>query len=186
MKTALWLPNIPASASPLPVCPNPAEQLDSAIRVLGGRVSREPSLKRPLARRKRTPADALVAPHPEPVRREARIRKPSRRQLPSPVVPEEHVVVRPPAPPEPGNELAQLQGLLTLFTDLSKGVAKLDAEWARELFQQIRTEFERQRRDQRKVLQQLIGGSKELMERIARRVTPEEPAAKRARRRRRI
>ena len=46
MKIALALPDIPASASPLPLCPNPAEQLDSAIRALGGRVSREPSLRR--------------------------------------------------------------------------------------------------------------------------------------------
>ena len=50
-----------------------------------------------------------------------------------------------------------------------------------ELIQQIRTEFERQRREQRKVLQQQIVGIKELMEQIARHVTPEEPAAKCAR-----
>ena len=162
------------------MCSNPAEQLDSAIRVLGGRVSREPSFERLLPRRKRTPAEALVSPRPEPVRREARIRKPSRRHLPSTIMIEEEVVVKPPAPPEPGNELAQLQGLLTLCTDLAKEGAKPDAEWARELLQ-IRTEFERQRREQRKVLQQLLAGIKELMEQIARRATPEEPAAKRAR-----
>ena len=181
MKPALGLPDIPASASPLPVCPNPAEQLDSSIRALGGRVSLEPSLERPFARRKRTLAEVLVAPRPEPVRREARIRKPSRRSLPSPALPEEEVVMKPPEPPKPGNELEQLQGLLTLCSDLSKEVAKPDAEWVRELLQQIRTEFERQRREQRKVLQQLIAGIKELMEQIARRARPEEPAAKRAR-----
>ena len=75
MKTALSLPDIPASASPLSVSSNPAEQLDPAIRALGGRVSREPSLERPLPRRKRTAAEALVPLHPEPMRREARIRK---------------------------------------------------------------------------------------------------------------
>ena len=88
MKTALRLPDIPAAASPLPVCPNSAEQLEFAIRALGGRVSREPSLERPLARRRRIPAEALVAPHPEPLHREARVRKPSRRHLPSPIEPE--------------------------------------------------------------------------------------------------
>ena len=87
MKTALGLPDIPSSASPLPVCTNPAEQLHSAIRALGGRVSREPSLERPLARKQRTPVEALVAPHPEPVHGEARIRKPSRRHLPPPIEP---------------------------------------------------------------------------------------------------
>ena len=133
MKTALGLPDIPASASPLPVCPNPAEQLDFAIRALGRRVCREPPLERPLARRKRTPAEVLVAPRPEPVRREVRIRKPSRRHLPLPIVPEEAVVVKPPAPPEPGNELAQLQGLLTLCSDLPKEVAKPDTDWLRGL-----------------------------------------------------
>ena len=179
MKTALGLPDIPASASPLPVCPTPAEQLDSAIRASGGGVSSEPSLERPLARRKHTPAEALVTPRPEPVRRQVRIRKPSRRHLPSLIVPEEEVVVKPPAPPEPGNELAQLQGLLILCSDLSKEVAKPDAEWVRELLKRFRTEFERQRREQRKVLQQLIAGIKELMEQIARRA--KEPAAKRAR-----
>ena len=44
MKTALGLPDIPTSASPLPARPNPAEQLDFAIRALGGRISRESSL----------------------------------------------------------------------------------------------------------------------------------------------
>ena len=130
-KTALGLPGISASASPLPACPNPAEQLDSAIRALRTGVSREPSLERPLACRKRTPAEVLVAPRPEPVRRGARIRKPSRWHLPSPILPEEEVVVKPPAPPEPGNELAQLQGLLTLSSALSKEVARPDAERVR-------------------------------------------------------
>ena len=69
MKTALGLPDIPASASPLPVHPNPAEQLEFAIRALGGGIYREPSLERPLSSRKRTPAEAPVIPHPEPVRR---------------------------------------------------------------------------------------------------------------------
>ena len=87
----------------------------------------------------------------------------------------------PPAPPEPASELAQLQGLLSLRTDLSKKVAKPNAEWTRGLLQQIRTEFERQRREQRKLVQLLSAGIKELMERIARRVTPEQPAAKRVR-----
>ena len=107
-----------------------------------------------------------MVPRPEPVRREARVRKPSQRHLPSPIVPEEEVVVKPPAPPEPGSELAQLQGLLILCLDLSKEVAMPDAERGRELIQHIRTEFERQRREQRKVLQQLIAGIKELMERL--------------------
>ena len=52
--------------------------------------------------------------------------------------------MRPPAPLDPGNELAQLQGLLTLSTDLPREVAKPDAQWANELLQQIRIEFERQ------------------------------------------
>ena len=77
MKTALRPPDIPAVASPLPVRLNPAEQLEFSIRALGGGISREPSLERPLSRRKRTPAEALVVPRPEPVPREARIRKPS-------------------------------------------------------------------------------------------------------------
>ena len=181
MKAALGLPDIPASVSPLSVCPNPAEQLESAIRALGGRVSREPSLERPLARRKRTPAEVLVVLHPESVRREARIRTPSQRHLPSPIVPEKEVVVKPSAPPKPGNELAQLQGLLTLCSDLSKEVTKPDMEWVPELLQQIRTEFERQRREQRKIVQQLIAGIKELMEQIARRAVSKKPAAKLAR-----
>ena len=66
-------------------------------------------MERPLPRRKRTPAEALAALHPEPVLREARIRKPSRRHLPLPIEPEKEVVVRPPVPPEPTDELAQLQ-----------------------------------------------------------------------------
>ena len=60
MKSPLGLPSLPASASPLPVCLNPAEQLNVAILALGGRSSREQSLERPLPRRKRTPAEALV------------------------------------------------------------------------------------------------------------------------------
>ena len=123
MKTALGLPDIPASASPLPVCPNPAGQLDSAIRALGGMVSREPPLEGPLARRKRAPGEAVGA-----LPREARIRKPSRRHLPSPIVLEEEVIVRASALPAPGNELAQLQGLLTLCWGLSKDLARPDAK----------------------------------------------------------
>ena len=176
MKTARGLPDIPPSASPLPVRPNPAEQLDFSIRALGGGSSREPSLERPLSRRKRTPAETLVVPRPEPVRREARVRKPSKRHMPSPVLQEGEVFVRPPAPTEPGSELAQLQGLLALCSDLSKEVAKPDAEWVRELIQRIRAEFERQRREQRKVLQQLMAGIKELMAQIALRVAPEVPS----------
>ena len=60
-------------------------------------------------------------------------------------------------------------------------MAKPDAEGVRELLQQIRTEFEPQHREQRKVLQQLTASIRELMETIARRATPEEPAAKRMR-----
>ena len=111
LKTALWRLDITASASPLPV---------------GGGVSREPSLGRPLARRKLAPAEVLVAPRPEPVRCEARIRTPSRRHLISPIVPQKEVVAKPPAPPEPGNELAQLQRLLTLCSKGSWGHAILD------------------------------------------------------------
>ena len=47
--------------------------------------------------------------------------------------------MKPRAPLEPGSELAQLQGFLTLRSDLSKEVAKPDAKWPRELIQQIRT-----------------------------------------------
>ena len=90
-----------------------------------------------------------MVPRPELMRREARIRKPSRRHVLSPILPEEEVVVKPPAPPKPSTELAQLQGLLALSSDLSKEVARLDAQWLRELMQQIRTEFEPQRREQR-------------------------------------
>ena len=118
---------------------------------------------------------------PEPVRREARIRKPSLRHLPLSIQPEKEVVVRPPAPLEPSDELAQLQKLLTLCTDLSKEVAKPDTEGVPEPLQRIRTEFERQRREQRKVLQQRITSIRELMENIARRAAPEELAAKRVR-----
>ena len=39
MKLVLGLPSLPASASPLPVCLNPAEKLDVAILALGGRIS---------------------------------------------------------------------------------------------------------------------------------------------------
>ena len=63
--------------------------------------------------------------------REARIRKPSRCHLPSPIPQEEEVVVKPPAPPEPRSELAQLQGLLILCLDLSTEVAKPDAWFSR-------------------------------------------------------
>ena len=90
-------------------------------------------------------------------------------------------MVRPSVPPEPSDELAQLQKLLALCTDLSKEVAKPDAECVRELFQQIRTKVERQRRERRKVLQQLVASIRELMEKIVRRAAPEEPAAKRMR-----
>ena len=88
--------------------------------------------------------------------------------------------MKPSTPPEPLNELAQLQGLITLCSDVSKKAAKQDADWVRELLQQIRTEFERQRREQRNVLQQLTAGTKDLMEQIVRRATPEEPVAERA------
>ena len=98
-KTALGLPDIPASAWPLPVRSNPAEHLDFAIPALGGGISGDPSLERPLARRKHTPPEALLVPRPEPVRREARILKPSRRHLPSPILPEQEAVVKPTAPP---------------------------------------------------------------------------------------
>ena len=101
-KTALGLFDIPAAASSLPVRSHPAKQLDLAIRALGGGVSREPSLERLLARRKRASAEALLVPHPEPVRRDARIRKPFRWHMLSPILPEEEVVVKPPAPTEPG------------------------------------------------------------------------------------
>ena len=152
MKSALGLPSLPASASPLPVCPNPAEHLDVAILALGGRISREQSLERPLPRRKRTPAEPLVPLHAVPLRREARVRKPSRRRLPSPPEVEELVADRPPTSPESGSDLAHLQQLLTRCMELSKEVTKPDAEWARELLQQIRTELERQRREQRKAI----------------------------------
>ena len=68
MKSALGLPSLLASASPLPICLNPAEQLDVAILALGRRISRELSLDRPLPRRKRTPAEALMPLHPESLR----------------------------------------------------------------------------------------------------------------------
>ena len=78
MKSPLGVPSLPASADPLPVCLNPAEELNVAILVLGGRVSLEQSLERRLLRRKRTPAEALVPLDAVPLRREARVRKPSR------------------------------------------------------------------------------------------------------------
>ena len=65
--------------------------------------------------------------------------------------------------------------------DLSKETTKPDAEWARELLQQISTEPERQRREQRKALQQLTTDIRELMEKISRRKPPAEPVAKRRR-----
>ena len=146
MKSVLGLPSLPASASPLPVCINPAEQLNVAILALSGRTSREPSLERPLPRRKRTPAEALAPLHPEPLRRKTLVRKPSRRRVPSPPEVEE-VTERLPAPSEFGTDLEQLQQLVARCMDLPKEVAKPDAEWARELLQQIRTELERQRRE---------------------------------------
>ena len=63
--------------------------------------------------------------------------------------------MRSPFPPEPSDELAQLQRLRTLCRNLFKEMAKPDTEWLGELLQQIRAEFERQRREQRKVVQQL-------------------------------
>ena len=179
MKPALGLPNLPASASPLPICLNPAEQLVIAILALGGRISREPSLKRPLSRCKRTLAEALVPLHPEPLRRETWVRKPSRRRFLSPPEIDEGAVERLPVPPGAGTDLEQLQQLLARCMDLSK-VMKSDAEWAREL-QQIRTELEQQRREQRKVLQQLISDIRKLIEKVSRRTPPAEPAAKRRR-----
>ena len=91
------------------------------------------------------------------------------------------MVARPPVPTEPGSELAQLQGLLTLCLDLSKDVAQPDTEWIRELVQQIRTEFERQRGEQRKTPQQPTAGIEDLTEKIARGGASEEPTAKRTR-----
>ena len=113
-----------------------------------------------------------------PLRREARVRKPSRRRLPSPPEVKKLVADRPPISSEAGSDLAQLRQLLTQCLGLSKEVTKPDAEWARELLQQIRTELERQRREQRKALQQLIADIRELREKTARRTPPPEPAAK--------
>ena len=79
---------------------------------------------------------------------------------------------------EAGSDFAQLQQLLTQCLELSKEVTKPDAEWARELLQQIRTELERQRREQRKAFQQFIVDILELREKIAGRTPPPEPAAK--------
>ena len=169
------------SALDLLVCLNPAEPLDVAILALSGRTSREPSLERPFPRRKRTPAEALAPLHPGPLRRETRVRKPSRRRLPSPSDVEEEAIERLPAPPEAGTDLEQLQQLLARCMDLSKGVTKPDAQWARELLHQIRTEFERQRREQRQVLQQLTTDIRELMEKSSRRTLPAKAAAKRRR-----
>ena len=84
-------------------------------------------------------------------------------------------------PPGAGADLEQLQQLLARCMDLSKEVMRPDAEWAHELLQQIRTKFERQRREQRKALQQLSNDIRELMERISRRMPPAEPATKRRR-----
>ena len=181
MKSALGLPSLPASASPLPVCLNPAEQLDVAILALGGRIARKPSLERPLPRRMGTPAEAVVALHPEPLRRETRVRKPSRKRLPSPPEIEEEAIERLPAPAELGTDLAQLQQLLARCMDLSKEMAKPDAEWARDLLEQITTEFGRQLREQRKALQQLIADIRGLMAKISRRTPSAGPAAKRRR-----
>ena len=75
MRYALGLPGLPASASPLPICLIPAEQLDVAIFALGGRISREPSLEGPLPRSKRTPAEALVPLHLKSLRRETRVKE---------------------------------------------------------------------------------------------------------------
>ena len=181
IKSASCLPSLPASACPLPVCLNPAEQLDVAILALGGGISREPSLERPSPRHKRTPAEALLPLHPEPLRRETRVRKPSRRRLPSPPEVEEEVIERLPASSESGTDLEQLQQLLARCMDLSKEGTKPDPERARELLQQIRTKLERQRPEQRKALQQLITDIRELMEKISRRTPPAEPAATRRR-----
>lgn len=60
-------------------------------------------------------------------------------------------------------------------------MAKPDTEWLRELVQQVRAEFASQPREQRKTLQHLITGTKELIEKSARRAASEEPSAKRAR-----
>ena len=130
-------------------------------------------MERPLPRRKRTPAEALVPLDPEPLRRETRVRKPSRRRLRSPPEIEEEVVERLPVPFGAGTDLEQLEQLLACSMDLSKEVTKPDAEWAREFLHQIRTEFERQRREQRKALQQLISDIRELMEKISRPTPPE-------------
>ena len=181
MKFAFGLSSLPASASPLPGCLNPSEQLDAAIFALDGRISREPSLERPLPRRKRTPAEALVSLHSEHLRRETRVRKPSRRRLPSPPEVEEEVIERLPAPPELGSDLARLQQVLSRCMGLSKELTKPDGEWARELLEQIRAELEHQRREQRKTLQQLIADIRELMETTSRRMPPAELAAKRRR-----
>ena len=84
-------------------------------------------------------------------------------------------------PPGAGTDLEQLQQLLARCMDLSKEVTKPDAEWARELLQQLRIEFKRQRREQRKPFQQLITDIRELMEKSSRRMPPAEPATKRRR-----
>ena len=163
------------------MCLNPAEQLDVAILALGGRISREQPLELPLPRRKHTPAEALVPLHAVPLRCDVRVRKPSRRRLPSPPEVEELVADRPPMSTEAGSDLAQLQQLLTQGLELSKAVTKPDAERARELLQQIRTKLEHQRREQRKALQQLIADIRELREKIARRTPPPELTVKRQR-----
>ena len=99
----------------------------------------------------------------------------------TPVLRKEGVVARLPVHAERRSELAQLQRLLTICLDLSREVAKPDTDWVRELVQQVRAELDRQRREQRKTLQQLITGIKELMETIAHRAASEEPSAKCAR-----
>ena len=81
---------------------------------------------------------------------------------------EERVIEKLPALSEFVTDLEQLQQLLARCMELSKEMPKRDAEWARELLQQIRTELERQRREQRKALQQLITDIRELMEKISR------------------
>ena len=99
----------------------------------------------------------------------------------TPVLREAEVVARRPVHAKPGSELAQLQGLLSICLDLSREVAMPDADWVKELVQQARAEFDRNRREQRKTLQQLITDIKDLIKKVARRVSSKEPSAKRAR-----
>lgn len=160
---------------------NAAEQLGVTIRALGGGMSREQSLERPLLRKKRTPAEALVVARPGPVRREARSRRPTKRHLAAPVLQEEEEAMKQFVHVEPGLDLTQLQELLAIPMELSKKIGKWDAECVREVVQQVRAEFGDQRREQRKTLQQPITGVKELMGKIAHRTASEGSAAKRAR-----